>query len=135
MPPLEWWLYNGSRTTIALSGLSGIAGVVLIRLGVKEWHKRVMAVACVLALIFVGLYLARSALFPPPKYHGDWRSLYLWILGSHTIMSVVNLPLVIVTLFLALTGRFKGHKRVAPYTAAVWIFVAASGWTIFLFNS
>ncbi len=131
---LEWWLYNGSRTTIALSGLSVITGVVLIKFGIKEWHKRIMIAACMLALVFVGLYVARNFIFPPEKYHGDWRQLYLWILGTHTVMSMVNLPLAIITVFLALKGRFKGHKKIAPFTAAVWIFVAASGWSIFLFN-
>jgi putative membrane protein len=131
---LEWLLFNGSRATIALSGLLVVSGVILIKLGRRSWHKRAMASAAVLALVFVALYLVKSALYPPEKYEGAYRGLYLFILWSHTVLSIVNMPLAVVTIYLALKERFPKHKRIAPYTAAVWIYVAASGWMIFLFH-
>ncbi|MFQ5329520.1 MAG: DUF420 domain-containing protein, partial [Thermodesulfobacteriota bacterium] len=32
-----------------------------------------------------------------------------------------------------LKERFDKHKRIAPYTAGVWLYVAITGWAIFLF--
>lgn len=131
---LESLLVEGSRATIAASGLLIVAGVVMIILGKRELHKRMMLTACALAACFVLLYLARSSLFPPSKYMGEHRGLYLSVLWSHTVLSLVNLPLAAATVYFALKGVFKRHRRIAPFTAAVWVYVAASGWTIFLFN-
>jgi putative membrane protein len=94
-----------------------------------------MLLASFLAVIFVILYIARTSLFPIERYAGEHRGIYLSVLWSHTVLSLVNLPLAVITVYLAFKARFAGHKRIAPYTAAVWIYVAASGWTIFLFHS
>ena len=125
-------LYTG-LFTIGLSGLSIITGLILIRKGLKDLHKKAMLTAAFFALIFVGLYLVRSSLFPPERYAGDHRTLFLTILWSHTVLAVVNLPMAIYTIYLAFKERFDRHRRIAPYTAGVWIYVAITGWTIYLF--
>ena len=126
-------LLYGSLVTIALSGLFVISGVVLIRLGYRDYHKGAMLSASLFALIFVILYLTRSALFPHTRYEGGHRTLYLSVLWSHTFLSVLNLPMAVATLYLGLKGRFDRHKRIAPYTAGVWIYVALTGWAIYFF--
>ncbi len=131
---LEAILSLFSRITIALSGICIITGVVLVKTGRKETHKRVMIAAAVLALIFVSIYIVKSSMFPPERYAGAYRSIYLFILWSHTVLSLVNLPLAAITIFLGLKGRYTGHKRIAPYTAGVWIYVAFTGWLIFFFH-
>lgn len=131
---LELLLARGGQTTIALSGLLVAAGVVSIISGRRVAHRKMMIAACVLAMVFVAIYVARSSLFPHVPYSGGHRAVYFSVLWSHTVMSLVNLPLAIVTVYLAMKGRHERHRRIAPYTAAVWIFVAATGWSIFLFN-
>ncbi len=130
---LRTFLLYGGQLTIGLSGLLIVTGVVLIRLGRREHHKKAMLSASALALVFVVLYLVRTSLYPPEGYHGEHRTLYLFILSSHTVLSLVNLPLAVITLFFALKQRFPSHKRIAPYTAGVWIYVAVTGWLIFFF--
>lgn len=132
--PTEWLLFSGSRLTIAFSGLLILTGVILIRIGNREWHKRAMLAASALALIFVALYLIKSAYFPPKKYAGDYRGLYFFILWSHTVFALINLPLAVITVYMALKHRFDRHVRIAPYTAGIWVYVAASGWLIYFFN-
>ena len=132
--PLELALARGGQATIALSGILIAAGVVSILAGNRGLHRRVMIAACLFAVIFVVMYMVRSSLYPHTPYAGQWRGLYLSVLWSHTVMSLVNLPLAVVTVYLALKGRFDRHRRIAPYTAAVWIYVAATGWSIFFFN-
>ncbi len=122
-----------STTTIALSGLLILTGMVLIKLGKRELHKKAMLTASFLALLFVVLYLVKSSLYPPRKYEGEHRALYLFILWSHTIMSIINLPLAIYTVYLGLRGRYEKHRKVAPITAVVWIYVALTGWMIYFF--
>ena len=134
MSDLEALLLHSSRAIIAASGICIIIGVVLIRTGHRDFHKKAMLLASFLAIIFVILYITRTSLFPVARYAGEHRTLYLSVLWSHTALSLVNLPLAAGTVYLGLKGKFERHKRIAPYTAAVWIYVAASGWTIFLFH-
>ena len=126
-------LLYGSLVTIAISGFFVISGVVLIRLGCRDYHKGAMLLASVFALIFVVLYLTRFSLFPHTRYEGEYRTLYLSVLWSHTLLSILNLPMAVATLYLGLKGRFDRHKRIAPYTAGVWIYVALTGWAIYFF--
>jgi putative membrane protein len=49
------------------------------------------------------------------------------ILISHITLSVVALPLVLITLFLALTRRFATHRKVARWTYPIWLYVSVTG--------
>ena len=124
-----------SLITIGISGLCILSGVILIKLRQKEKHKWAMLSASLFALIFVGLYVARTSLFPHTKYEGNFREIYLATLWSHTFLSVVNFPMAVITLYSALKGRFDRHKKIAPYTAGIWLYVAATGWLIFFFQT
>ncbi len=132
---MEAVLLYTSLATIGGSGVAIIAGVLFIRFGFEARHRRAMLAASILAVVFVGLYLTRSYFFPIHRYCGEYRSFFLSVLWSHTLLSVINFPLSVITIYLAFKGRFKSHRRIAPYTAAVWIYVAASGWTVYLMNS
>lgn len=124
------FLFYSSLITIAVSGLLIVLGILFVKFGYKDYHKRSMLTAFILALIFVVLYLVKSSLYPPQKYSGNYRGIYLFILWSHTLFATVNFPMAIVTIYLALKERFDRHKKIAPYTAAVWIYVALTGWII-----
>ncbi len=127
------FLLYTSLATIGLSGLCIITGIVLIKKGCRVYHKKAMLSASIFALIFVGLYLIRSSLFPPERYAGEYRTLFLSILWSHTLLAVANFPMAGYTIYLAFKERFERHKRIAPYTAGVWVYVAVTGWAIYLF--
>lgn len=127
------FLLYGGLVTIGISGICILSGIVLIKLGYRDFHKGAMISATAFALIFVGLYLLRSSLFPPAQYFGSYRVLYLYTLWSHTFLSMINFPMAAVTIYLALKNRFDSHKRIAPYTAGVWIYVAITGWFIHFF--
>lgn len=130
----RWLIFTGSQTIIGISGLLIITGLVFIRQGKKEPHKKAMLSATFFALIFVVLYLIRSAMFPHAKYQGNYRSLYLFIVASHTLLAIVNGPMAVVTIYRAIKEDFGRHKKIAPYTAGVWIYVAVTGWIIFAFT-
>ncbi len=122
-----------SLITIGSSGLLILTGLILIKLGLRDWHKRAMLTASFLALIFVILYVIKSSLYPPRHYTGNYKTLYYFILWSHTILAIVNFPLAVYTVYLGLKGKFDRHRKIAPMTAAVWIYVAVTGWMIYFF--
>ncbi len=124
-------LLYGSLITIGMSGMCILSGVILIKFRQKEKHKWAMLSASLFALIFVSLYVVRTSVFPHTKYAGSYRGLYLATLWSHTFLSVMNLPLAAIALYSGLKGRFERHKKTAPVTAGVWIYVAVTGWLIY----
>ncbi len=127
-----------SMLTISISGIAIVLGVFLIKSGRREAHKKAMITASVFALIFVFLYILRNilqaqGLVPVGKYEGPHRGLFLFILWSHTTLAIVNFPLAVITLRYAFKGVFERHRKIAPITAFVWIYVAVTGWLIFYF--
>jgi len=124
--------------TISVSGVAIVLGIFFIKSGKREAHKKAMITASVFALIFVLLYILRNVLqaqglVPVGKYEGPYRGLFLFILWSHTALAIVNFPLAVITLRYAFKGLFERHRKIAPITAFVWIYVAVTGWLIFYF--
>jgi uncharacterized membrane protein YozB (DUF420 family) len=63
----------------------------------------------------------------------DWtRPVYFAILWSHTFLAVVNVPLVIVTVRRAVKKQFEAHRRIAPWTLRVWLYVSVTGVVVYL---
>lgn len=67
--------------------------------------------------------------------HGIVRPLYFALLGTHTALATVIVPLVLVTLYFALRARFARHKRIARWTLPIWLYVSVTGvlvyWILF----
>ena len=68
----------------------------------------------------------------PFQGRGLSRPAYFLILITHTILAAVVVPFVLVTLARALKGRFDRHKKIAPYTFAIWMYVSVTGVVIYL---
>ncbi len=115
-----------------LNGLSATAlliGFTFIRARKIAAHRASMMTAFVFSTLFLISYIAHHALhgdvFYPP--HGDYRIFYLCLLTSHIILAIVALPMVLVTFFFSLTGRFPQHKKIARWTFPLWLYVSITG--------
>jgi putative membrane protein len=137
--------------TIVLSGIALVCGVVFIRRGHREAHLRAMATASALATLFLVLYLTRLGLGYEKRYVGPeaWRGAYFALLISHIILAAVNLPLALGALWNAVRGLraaghlgnidapaargfFNRHRAWVRWTVPVWLYVAVTGWVIYL---
>jgi len=58
---------------------------------------------------------------------GLTRYLYLFILISHILLSIIIIPLVLITYVRALAKRFDKHKKIAKITFPLWLYVAITG--------
>src|SRR5712691_4781251 len=67
---------------------------------------------------------------PFPR-QGAVRIFYLTLLGSHTILAVVIVPLVLITLYRAWRGLFVRHKKVARWTLPLWFYVSVTGVVVY----
>lgn len=119
-----------------LNGLAGawlVAGYVFIRRGQREAHRRCMLAAAATSLLFLVSYLTYHAQAGTTRFQspGAIRTVYLTILGTHTVLAAALVPLVAVTLFRALRGRFPAHRRLARITWPVWMYVSVTGVVIY----
>ncbi len=122
-----------SLATIGTSGVLIVLGLFFIKTGRRELHKASMLGASFLALLFLVFYGMKYFMYPPKPYEGPYKGLYMFILISHSILAAINLPLAVTTVFLGITDRLSKHRKVAPITAGVWIYVAVTGWAIYAF--
>ena len=85
--------------------------------------------------LFLVSYIVNHALRGDTHFPnvGAARTVYLSILTSHILLSIVALPLVLTTLFFALSGRFMMHRRLARATFPIWLYVSVTGVVVFEF--
>ena len=119
---------------IVLSGIALSVGYIFIRRRLVTYHHRSMIVATAFAALFLILYIIRVASlgFKPFAGQGIARQMYFLILIPHTILAAVVGPLVLITLYYAIRSDLVRHRRLARVTFPLWLFVAASGWMIYL---
>jgi putative membrane protein len=131
------WMFLPALNAL-LNGLCAIAlcvGFYFIKHGNKEAHRNSMLVAFAFSSAFLVSYIANHALHGDTIFpgHGAVRTLYLSILASHIILSIVALPMILITFFFSLTGRFTMHRRIARFTFPIWLYVSITGVIVFLF--
>jgi len=124
--------------TALLNGLCALAlcvGLYFIKHHNREAHRTSMLLAFVFSSAFLLSYVVNHALHGDTIFpgHGLVRTLYLSLLTSHVILSIVALPMVLTTFFLSLTGRFAMHRRIARLTFPIWLYVSISGVVVFVF--
>ena len=115
----------------ALCTLALLFGITYIKKGFIAKHRNSMFAAFFFSTLFLFSYIANhyfhgDALFP--KSHPAARFIYLWILLTpHILASVIALPMILITFFFSLTGRFVMHRKIARYTYPIWLYVSISG--------
>jgi putative membrane protein len=115
-----------------LNGLSAvllICGFFFIRRRNIPAHRACMLSAFGTSVVFLICYLTYHYYHGVTRFpgHGTIRTFYLTLLGSHTILAVVIVPLVLTTLYRALRKRFDLHRRIAVWTLPLWIYVSITG--------
>jgi putative membrane protein len=110
------------------------AGLFAIKQGNRTLHKRLMLSALVASTAFLINYIIYHYTQGDTKFAGVGavRPVYFALLISHILLSVVALPMILWTLFLALTDRFALHKRWAKWTWGLWMYVSVTGVVVFV---
>jgi putative membrane protein len=133
----QQWIFLPQLNAL-LNGLSAVALCVgLYFIKHKKWraHRVSMLSAFGFSSLFLVSYIVNHALrgdTPFPEV-GIARTVYLSILASHVLCSIVALPMVLTTLFFAQSGRFKAHRRVARFAFPIWLYVSVTGVVVFVF--
>jgi uncharacterized membrane protein YozB (DUF420 family) len=120
-----------NATLNSLSTLLILTGWFMIRTERKVAHAACMVGAILTSAAFLACYLVYHFLKAGHVTyftHPGWpKALYLFILGTHTPLAIVALPLIILTVIPAIRRRFEAHKRMARWTLPVWLYVSVTG--------
>jgi len=130
------WMFLPALNAL-LNGSCAIAlcvGLYFIKHHNRGAHRTSMLLAFAFSSAFLVSYIVNHAMHGDTIFpsHGSVRTLYLSILASHVILSVVALPMVLTTFFFSLTGRFAMHRRIARFTFPIWLYVSITGVVVFL---
>jgi putative membrane protein len=118
-------LFNG------LSAIALVVGLVYVKARKIKQHRAAMFTAFVFSTLFLVSYIANHALHGeyhlPIAHTGLLWNTYFWMLLTHITLSVVALPLILITFFFSLSQRFVQHKAIARWTFPIWLYVSVTG--------
>ena len=116
----------------AASALLLAAGWLLIRAKRVEAHRLCLLAAFGCSAVFLASYLYYHYQVGSVRYEGPYRPLYLAILLTHTVLAVINLPMILRSFFLAWKGRFEEHRRITRWAMPAWLYVSTTGVVVYL---
>lgn len=121
-------MMNGSSAFFLLMGWLAIRKQEIPK------HKLCMLTATAMSAGFLVSYLAYHYIYGSTKFseESSLRPIYLAILLSHTILAIINVFMIIVTLYRALTSNFEKHKRIARWTLPIWMYVSVTGVIVYV---
>jgi len=110
-----------------------VTGFSFILRGKVLQHKICMLSAFVCSAVFLGFYVYFHLHAGIIRFGGQgWiRPIYFAILISHTILAIVDLPLVLITLTFALRNQFQKHRAIARWTFPIWLYVSVTGVVVY----
>ena len=122
----------------ALNGVTAILlvfALVAIKQKNMRLHRLLMRTSLVLSLAFLACYIAYHITSDATPYLGDLGTIYYPLLITHIVLSVVVIPLVLLSYLWAWTGDFKRHKKWTRFAFPIWLFVAVSGVVVYFMIS
>ena len=114
---------NGTSAVLLITGRALIARNRIAA------HRACMIAAVTTSALFLGCYLFFHFKVGNILFLGQgWsRPVYFSILISHTLLAIVNVPLIIITLTRGLGGRYAQHRAIARWTFPLWLYVCVTG--------
>jgi uncharacterized membrane protein YozB (DUF420 family) len=132
----QFWWHQLPPVNAALNGASAVlllCAFVMIKRGRVTAHATLIICALVTSTAFLACYLTYHILKGrhdepfTPFPAGRWHPWYMALLGSHTVLAVVILPLIAASLWYAWKRRWHSHHKVASITFPLWFYVSVTG--------
>lgn len=114
-----------------------VLAVIAIKKGNRKLHENLMKGAIGCSILFLGMYVSYHMTSDSTKFGGEGmvKYIYYFILITHIILSIVIIPLVLITYVRALAQVFDKHKKIARITFPIWLYVAVTGVVVYLMIS
>lgn len=124
-------------TINGLTAVLLVIAVVAIKNGKRKLHQNLMTTCIVLSVLFLVMYVAYHMTSDSTPFGGEGviRYVYFFILISHIFLSIVIIPLVLITYSKTYLKDFVAHRKWAKYTFPIWLYVAVTGVIVYLMIS
>ncbi len=111
-----------------------LTGYIFIKKQNIAAHMRMMWSAFVFSALFLVSYLIFHYQVGSVGYDGTgWiRPVYFTILISHIILAIVNLPMILLTMYRAVRKDYERHRKIARWTWPVWMYVSVTGVVVYI---
>ena len=124
----------------SINGLTAvvlIAAVIAIKKGNRKLHEQLTTFAIGCSLVFLLLYIGYHMTSDSTTFGGEGaiKYIYYFILLTHIVLSIVIIPIVLITFMRAKLGNFPQHKKIAKLTFPLWLYVAITGVVVYLMIS
>jgi putative membrane protein len=112
-------------------------GRVLIGQRRVSAHRNVMIAAFSTSALFLVSYLYYHFAIrhgQPTRFPGVGmvRNFYFVLLGTHTVLAVLMVPMILMTLGRGLKRNDASHRSIARWTYPIWMYVSVTGVIIYL---
>ena len=103
----------------------------------RKRHEKLVKTALITTTLFLVLYILYHITSDTTVYGGSGvlKYVYYFILTTHISLSVVVIPLVLVSLGWAMDENFVKHRKIARIAMPIWMYVAISGVMVYLLIS
>ena len=124
-------------TINGLTAVILVTAVYYIKNGKRKIHENLIKVCIALSLSFLVMYIAYHITTDPTAFGGSGlvSYIYFFILITHILLSIVVIPMVLVSYSRAFQSKFASHKKIAKVTFPVWLYVAVTGVIVYLMIS
>ena len=148
------WVYFLPDLNAVINSLTAILlvlAVIMVRRGNVAAHRTFMTSGLVLGFVFLISYLIYHASVGSVKFGdsnadgvlseaeklatGSTRSIYLFFLASHILLSIVVVPFVLFAFYFALSGKIERHRKIVKFTFPVWLYVSVTGVIVYFMIS
>jgi len=111
-----------------------VAAVIAVKNGKLKLHENLIKVAMLCSIVFLALYVAYHMTSDSTPFGGTGyiRTVYFFILITHIILSIVIIPIVLITYVRAMVGNFPLHRKIAKYAFPLWLYVAVTGVIVYI---
>ncbi len=123
------------------AGINGLTAVLLILalIAIKKrnisLHRALIRTCLLLSLLFLAAYVAYHMTAENTPYGGTYGFIYYPLLITHILLSVIVIPLVLLSYLQAWQGKFEKHRKWVRVSYPIWLFVAISGVIVYFMIS
>ena len=117
----------------SLTALALLTGYYFVRNKNIRGHRFAMVTAFVLSAFFLISYVTYHYQAAPTRFGGEGtlKLVYYVILITHIVLAAVIVPLVLLSVYFAVSEQIPRHRRIARWTFPIWLYVAVTGVVVY----
>jgi putative membrane protein len=117
----------------SLTALSLLTGFYFVKNKNIRGHRFAMVTAFTLSAFFLISYVTYHYQAAPTKFGGEGtlKTIYYVILITHIVLAAVIVPLVLLSVYFAVSDQINRHRKIARWTFPIWLYVAVTGVVVY----